>query len=328
MPSSPKISIIVPVYGVEKYIEKCLKSIQMQTFTDFECIVVDDGSLDNSIQVGKSAVNGDDRFIFVSKPNGGLASARNFGLDRARGDYIAFIDSDDWVEPDFLKLPYNQLIKSKSDICLFGVNYVDDNNNFLSRILPCKSRIEGNILLIDATILELAACSKLYSKEKISELYFDENTITYEDITFALQALENSKLTLVKEPLYNYLQRPGSLSKDIKPTFLQDRLQIVEFKKEFYLTKTSGSIQDPYYIYSYLSDFIFHAIIKFARYSQSYATDIKKLKSTIDYTLFNLKNILLVMQRNKKIGISLLIFKISPNAFRSLVRFWFRNKTA
>src|SRR5690554_7662212 len=150
MSNKPIISIIVPVYRVEKYIAKCLLSIQQQTFKDFECIVVDDGSPDDSAEIGKKAVEGDERFIFVSKPNGGLASARNFGLDHAKGEYIAFVDSDDWVEPDFLELPYDAILREDADVCMLGINYVDEEGK--SELLVnnlVRDYYEKNDFLID-----------------------------------------------------------------------------------------------------------------------------------------------------------------------------------
>src|SRR5690554_5458849 len=163
MSSNPIISVIVPVYGVEKYIAKCLLSIQQQTFTDFECIVVDDGSPDSSTEIGRKAVGEDDRFIFVSKPNGGLASARNFGLDRAKGHF---------------------------DICIFGLNYIDEMGNILDKVYPRKHIAENtDLLLTYSSIVELVSVSKLYSKKHLENTRFDEEILTYEDVTFSLRAM-------------------------------------------------------------------------------------------------------------------------------------------
>src|SRR5690554_5759208 len=250
MSSNPIISVIVPVYGVEKYIAKCLLSIQQQTFTDFECIVVDDGSPDSSTEIGRKAVGEDDRFIFVSKPNGGLASARNFGLDRAKGDYIAFVDSDDWVESEFLELPYKNITRGHFDICIFGLNYIDEMGNILDKVYPRKHIAENtDLLLTYSSIVELVSVSKLYSKKHLENTRFDEEILTYEDVTFSLRAMFNSKITIINEALYNYLQRLGTLSKDIKPSFLSDRLKIVKFKEQLYLSsRKDRSTDDSYYV--------------------------------------------------------------------------------
>src|SRR5690554_1320463 len=127
MSSNPKISIIIPVYGVEKYIAKCIESIKNQTFTNFEAILINDGTKDNSVAVAEQAIAGDDRFIILHKENGGQGSARNLGLDNARGDYIAFIDSDDWVEPRYLQAMHEKITEEDADVCTCDVLYVDIN---------------------------------------------------------------------------------------------------------------------------------------------------------------------------------------------------------
>ena len=99
---NPKLSIIVPVYNVEQYLDKCIKSILNQTFKDFELILVDDGSIDNSGEICDEYAKKDSRVKVIHKKNGGLAAARNTGLIIARGDYVGFVDSDDWIEPRYV----------------------------------------------------------------------------------------------------------------------------------------------------------------------------------------------------------------------------------
>ena len=116
-----KVSVIVPVYNVEKYIEKCLLSIQNQTFTDFECLVINDGTKDKSIEVAKKVVGNDPRFRFFDKENGGLSDARNFGIEKASGEYLCFIDSDDYIHEELLELTYMMGKEYDSDIVCFDM---------------------------------------------------------------------------------------------------------------------------------------------------------------------------------------------------------------
>lgn len=325
----PKISVIVPVYGVEQYIAKCLTSIQNQTFTDFECIVVDDGSPDNSIEKGKLAVQNDERFIFVSKLNGGLASARNFGLDLAKGEYISFVDSDDWVEPDFLELPYKKIKENDTDICFFSLKHIDSNDNV---ILTLHNRLdsyyEKNDFLVSKNTITQFAWSKLYKKGVWENIRFDESVITYEDVFMNFRLIYNKKLTNINKPLYNYLQRPGSLSKEVHPTYLQDRIAIKNKQLEFVQQHDLYQKHRDYIIYTYLKTFVFYCSSHLARYSKNYNYDIKQLKAEIDPSLFTLKNILPIIKSEPKVGLSLLLFKISPKVFRYFVKFWFRNAVA
>lgn len=116
----PRISIIIPVYNVEKYIEKCINSIKAQTFYDFEAIVVNDGSQDSSIDLCKSLIDGDARFTILHKENGGLMSAWKYGLTKASGDYIGFVDSDDWIDTNMFDVLYKEAYESSADVVISG----------------------------------------------------------------------------------------------------------------------------------------------------------------------------------------------------------------
>src|SRR5690554_5264372 len=148
MSSNPKISVIIPVYGVEKYITKCIESIKNQTFTNFEAILINDGTKDNSVAVAEDAIAGDDRFIILHKENGGQGSARNLGLDNARGDYIAFIDSDDWVEPRYLQAMHEKITEEDADICTCNARLLSPSDVLQKKRTndPMKYLKEGDVL--------------------------------------------------------------------------------------------------------------------------------------------------------------------------------------
>ena len=115
----PKISIIIPMYNVEKYLRRCLDSVQNQTFKQWQAICVDDGSPDKSGEIAEEYAKKDKRFIVVHKENGGLSDARNYGMPHATGQYIMFLDSDDFIHPQTMEIAYNTAIKNKSDIVSF-----------------------------------------------------------------------------------------------------------------------------------------------------------------------------------------------------------------
>ena len=136
------ISVIVPVYKVEKFLDRCINSIIQQTFTNLEIILVDDGSPDRSGEICDEWKMKDKRIRVIHKENGGLSDARNKGLDVATGDYVAFIDSDDWIDPDMFQLLYDATQKYQADIAecswrciLLGTMY-----------LHCMEKFNGNIL--------------------------------------------------------------------------------------------------------------------------------------------------------------------------------------
>ena len=116
----PKISIIIPMYNVEKYLRRCLDSVLNQTFTDWQAICVDDGSPDKSGDIAEEYAKQDERFVVVHKENGGLSDARNAGFSYADGEYIMYLDSDDFIHPQTMEIAYNAIEKNKSDIASFA----------------------------------------------------------------------------------------------------------------------------------------------------------------------------------------------------------------
>lgn len=127
MRKKPKISIIVPVYNVEKYLERCLDSILSQSFNAFELILVNDGSTDNSYKICEKYSYNDKRIKLINKENGGLSSARNAGIEASQGEYIGFIDSDDYIDKFMYEILYNYAEKNKSDIVICKYKKVDAN---------------------------------------------------------------------------------------------------------------------------------------------------------------------------------------------------------
>ncbi|VTS47554.1 putative glycosyltransferase [Streptococcus mitis] len=122
------VSIIVPIYNVENYLRMCLDSIQNQTYQNFECLLINDGSPDNSADICREYVAKDSRFKYFEKGNGGLSDARNYGIRQSKGSYLTFVDSDDWLENDALQLLYDALKKENADISIGRYNCYDDSH--------------------------------------------------------------------------------------------------------------------------------------------------------------------------------------------------------
>lgn len=323
MYKKPIITIIIPIYGVELYVEKCLTSILAQSFTNFEAILVDDGSLDSSISVAKKLVGNDSRFAFLHQENRGQGAARNLGLDHAKGDYIAFIDSDDYVEPDYLKLVYEKLIADDADICICNVNYVGIAGNVIRTYTSNpKKHVEDTDFFLARSHLSPWLWDKLYKKEVFEGMRFDESIRTFEDVHFTFRLIYNKKITQVPEYLYNYLQRPGSSSHDIKPSYIEDRVAV----KDRYLSfaKSIGQLDSDYVTYAYLKTFICSCIVKLAKYSTDFYTDVEKLNKEIDPSLFTYKNVLRMTLQEPDVGLSLLLFKLSPTFFKQSTSFLFK----
>lgn len=170
-----KVSIILPVYNVEKYIKKSIESVLNQTYTDFELLVIIDGSPDNSKQVAEEFT--DSRIKIFEKENGGLSDARNYGLERAKGQYVYFMDSDDWIEPNLLEDNLKIIEEENLDVVIFG--YIQDDEDIDGNILSSQAISPGNAvflkknndLILDRNRLGIMgyAWNKIYRKSFFSE---------------------------------------------------------------------------------------------------------------------------------------------------------------
>ena len=210
------ISVIVPVYKVEKYLAKCVESIIRQTYTDLEIILVDDGSPDSCPAICDEYAGKDARIKVIHQNNGGLALARNAGLDIASGDLISFVDSDDWCEPGMFSALYEAYEKTKSPIVLCGV-FIDWENGWRTQIRNFAAEDETlsqeqALRLFFSEQLTAWACNKLYEKRLWRDFRFPAGQI-FEDIPVFRNFLTCiDRLSVVAKPLYHYIQRGRSLS--------------------------------------------------------------------------------------------------------------------
>ena len=216
-----EVSIIVPVYNVEKYLSFCLDSLVNQTFKDIEIICVNDGSTDNSAEVLEHYAGFDKRIKIINKENGGLSSARNAGLDAASGKYIAFVDSDDFVSHFLVERAYNFVQKKNADFAAFGFDYVVGNSLKLyesgfsfPKSLVGKCVYETDLNENFYTKIHPTAWCKFYSAKLIqnNNLRFCEDII-FEDIPFAAEVyLSANRMVYTNLPLYYYrAERQGSI---------------------------------------------------------------------------------------------------------------------
>lgn len=251
-----KLSIIVPVYGVEKYIDKCLNSLVKQSLKEIEIIVVNDGTKDNSQKiVDKYVKKYPDKIKSYIKENGGQGSARNYGLKKATGEYIGYVDSDDFVEKDMYKKLYNKAKENNYDIVVCGnYNVSEDyqNKNIDAFINNYNTDLE-NIFFG-----KMAVWNKIYKRDILikNKLEFKEK-VWYEDLAFTLKAIMNSNtFAFIDEPLYDYLIREGSTmnNSNVKRNLeildaFNDILSYIQHnKKEEYFSKIEFLAIDHIYI--------------------------------------------------------------------------------
>lgn len=208
----PLISVIVPVYKVEKYIHKCVASIFAQTFTDFELFLVDDGSPDNCGRICDEYAEKDSRIIVIHKENGGLSDARNVAIDRAKGEYLTFIDSDDYVSENHLETLYNALIETDSDISIGNMTSFSENGYNEDCYKPAITRkVLQNKEEIFSTINRPCAPIKLYKRYLFDGIRYPVGRL-YED-TFIWHELlaKAEQVVLTGVNSYYYLIRSDSI---------------------------------------------------------------------------------------------------------------------
>lgn len=205
----PKVSVIVPIYNVEKYLEKCINSLLSQTLEDIQIILVNDGSKDNSGNIAKEyEKNNKDRVIYVEKENGGLSDARNYGLKYATGDFIAFLDSDDYIEKNAYEEMYNKAIEENADYVECDFIWEFPNKIRVDKQYPYKNKKEM------LSFVRVVAWNKLIKRQLITDnnLEFPKG-LRYEDVEFTYKLIPFiNKFAYVDKPFIHYVQREGSIA--------------------------------------------------------------------------------------------------------------------
>ncbi|MCS0826785.1 glycosyltransferase family 2 protein [Cytobacillus firmus] len=213
----PKISIIVPIYNVEEYLNRCLDSIINQTYENLEIILINDGSTDNSYFIAEYYKNLDSRVILINQENGGQAKARNIGIKISTGDYLLFVDSDDWIDEDCVKLCLESALDAKSDLVVFDIRLIKQNGIKYEEF--------------DLTIYNSHSgpCNKLYKKELWNGKIFPEN-VWYEDLGIIPIIVGKCKNKVkLNKPLYNYdFTRQCSQSHQIDKERNSDIMQMLD----------------------------------------------------------------------------------------------------
>lgn len=267
------ISIIIPVYKVEKYLEKCIQSVINQTYENLQIILVDDGSPDNCGKICDEYAKKDHRIEVIHKSNGGLSDARNKGLEIAKGEYIGFVDSDDYIEADMYEVLYNLLKQYNADvsICNFytvsqgkiSIKNADNGINEYNRIEILKE------ILLDKNI-QSYAWNKLYKKELFDEIKYPIGK-KYEDIGTTFYLLEKcNKVVVTGKSEYYYINRQDSIVNNVTESTITDYIELI-MQRYDYIEENIKELS------SYNKDYL-KRILKTAE------KDIKSLNEVGDYT--------------------------------------------
>lgn len=252
MSNSVLISVVVPVYNVEDYIEECLKSIEKQSFTSYEVILVDDGSKDFSVRIAQGYVDRLDKWKLVHKENGGLSSARNAGIAEAKGEYICFVDSDDFLAQDYLQKLYEAAMLYQADLVISDYHEVDalgqDSDKDKGKVLYQQGIVEREEILDALTYVGgnhfatavVVAWNKLIRTDIMKRFSYPEGVLHEDEFIIMPLLLACDRVTWIQDDLYAYRQREGSIMQDEKNAVRH--LQVLDaFEERIRLSKDVGN---------------------------------------------------------------------------------------
>lgn len=322
----PIVSIIVPVYNVEKYINRCIDSILAQTFTDWECILVDDGSPDKSGEICDEYASRDSRIQVIHKQNGGVSSARNIGIKRATSEWITFVDSDDYLYEDSLFKMVELTKQYDADLYCFGICITTKDKQMQHKQHHETSYTIESSYLIKKMLLYTTNCgpySKLFRNKRLRNFCFDESVKIGEDLILNLQYLSQLNTPIVCSNLcaYNYYTNPSSA---MHSKALFDEYNLLTQKVESFFSMTN-QYNDEIQIFKIINLFQSYASI---RRCPSYSDSIKmktwnndKLTRNIHPEIYRYMNDLNVSYHYARIRLNYLFFR--SNIKRHLVRLYF-----
>lgn len=280
-----RFSIVIPVYNVEPYLHECLNSVLSQTFSDWEAVCVDDGSTDNSLVVLETYASKDSRFRVVTQPNGGLSSARNTGTKAAQGDYVFFLDSDDWLEPNALQV-LSEHLNGEDLLCFSGRRFFEETNSFnLADELPEKVYHSGMEYYNENALMHrdfafVCVVLRVYKRTFLldNNLWFKEGIFHEDNLFTPLTCYYAKSVGVVNACLYNYRVRSHSITTTADLKRKKDMIGIANELAAFFIPKQGF---DKTMIYRAITH---HYQVAFLDASKDVGEELKKL---CDWSLYH-----------------------------------------
>lgn len=239
----PSVSVVIPAYNVEKYLEFCVKSVCSQTLTDIEIIIVDDGSTDSSGEIADRLALSDSRIRVIHQENAGLGPARNSGIDAARGDYIGFVDSDDWVDPDMFRRLWVESVRTCSDVCAAGFKVMTGDKTVETNIQPFAGTVLEGADQINRYRLSfygpkddtnesqplVSAWVRLYKRDLLIGKGLRFRNIRSEDVDFNIRVMRDAtRITFLGEAMYCYRKdNQSSITNGMNPRIISQYEEFV-----------------------------------------------------------------------------------------------------
>lgn len=318
-----KLSIIVPVYKVEKYIDKCVQSILAQTFIDFELILVNDGSPDQCGELCEKWAEMDGRIVVVHKENGGLSDARNTGIDIARGDYIGFVDSDDYIKEDMFEVLIRNMEEYNADISMCGYADVYDSGirgESDDRQVYIWNQEEAIHQILLGKLLSVHAWVKLYRKKLFQNIRYPKGKIS-EDAYIIMSIMAQVRVAVfTPKTEYFYVHRGDSINTSVYKDIDLTRIEAHKNNYEYIIKKYPKMAQLAYDRYLGAIGFVAHkiAMTKGIKLDNTKKTLFQLLRKNM-FTIYRSE----YFSTQRKISVSLLV--VNRTLYRKLMRRLYRN---
>jgi len=254
------VSIIVPFYNVEQYIDRCLKSLICQTYTNIEILLVDDCSPDNTIRIAREYAKKDVRIKLLNyKKNRGLGGARNYGMEKAKGSYLIFVDSDDYIELNSIELLYTKAMQY--NLCVLEANYIKERET-ITEILPrqsitTKEVLTGKEYWSSISIAPVVAWNKLYKLSFLKENGLLFKLRKFEDVAFTAEVfMKANRVMNINFPFYHYIVRENSImTVSTSIGHLEDSYALIKDMKNLFEKNQQNQQMQKSYLYTYIAFF-------------------------------------------------------------------------
>lgn len=251
MNNYPLISLIIACYNAKQTLGKCLNSVIQQSYNNLEIIIIDDGSTDETSKIYEDFQSKDERIKIFKQDNSGVSKARNNGIKVATGEYICFVDSDDWVESDYCSELYHSLVNENADISIVEASYEDENGNIVfNKPISEEKIIDGKralALLLEDNVIQSHPWGKLYKISFFKNINFPENLKCFEDYSTLFKIFDKAlKVVKSNRKLYHYIQHDDSLSHNLSPEtayhFYLSIMEVFRFWQSTASFKNQGEI--------------------------------------------------------------------------------------
>ncbi|MBT2678822.1 glycosyltransferase [Bacillus sp. ISL-35] len=316
------ITIIIPIYNSQRYLDKCLDSVINQSFSDIEIILVNDGSSDESGKICDEYKQKDSRIKVIHKENGGVSSARNVGLKMATGDFIGFVDSDDYINKEMFKVLFNDIKENDCDVSICNWYYEIDGELRLDKTMLKDYKVLNNISAIEELLKDSFKgflCNKLFKKELFSNVKFEHDLTMCEDYLAVYQVLKRAKrVSINPTPLYFYVMNTDSATFNANNNFNYKNHKSSE--KVFRLIHED--ILHNYFHLRKLAQFAVarNSVITVCEICRSNIDDKGLLKSHKNIIMVNIYSLLSGNKSNIKIKIYGLFIAFSANLFKCIYK--------